>query len=124
MYEPEENAIKAKIKADEDRANRFIELVKVAKDFGIEYSKAMPMDDTTAKSMLSLLGSGKEFDGEMVKSLLSSPYAKNNPDEVNNRLLEYSANKNKVSTSTSEPMSYKEWNLAGGETGTGKTYNE
>jgi hypothetical protein len=95
MYEPEQNAIKAKIQADQDRIDRFLNLVEVAKDFGVEYAKAMPMDDATAKSMLSLLGSGKEFDGEMVKSLLSSPYAKNNPEAVNEALLAYDANKNK-----------------------------
>jgi hypothetical protein len=95
MYEPEENAIKAKIKADEDRANRFIELVKVAKDFGETFQKSLPMDDATAQSMTAMISAGEKFDEDVISKWSNSNYIKLNPGKLSSALQSYAASKTK-----------------------------
>lgn len=95
MYEPEENAIKAKIKSDEERSNRFIELVKVAKDFGESFQKSLPMDDATAQSITTLLSAGKEFNEDVITKWANSNLVKNNPSIMTNALQSYASSKSK-----------------------------
>jgi hypothetical protein len=58
MYEPEENAIKARIQADKDRTDQFTQLVETAAKFGDSYAKSLPLDPNTAQAYLMQLANG------------------------------------------------------------------
>ena len=96
MFEPEQVAAKAKISADRDRASQFVELAKVAKEFGESFAKTLPMDDATAESLTAMIGSGEKFDEDILTKWSNSNYLKLNPGARTKALQGFAASKAKA----------------------------
>ena len=119
MYEPRANAIKAKIKADEDSTNRFTKLMEVAVDMGESFAKSLPLDTTTAKSYLDRMAAGVMPSEDVWAKIMANKDLQ--PEDITKAIEGYSKAKE---TSTIETTDHKNWLLSGGEEGTGQSFNE
>ena len=97
MFEPEQIAMKAKIKADQDRVTQFTELVKVAKDFGDTFQKNLPMDNATAESTTAMISAGEKLNPDVITKWSNSDYVKNTPGLLQKTLTEYKKSNEKAS---------------------------